>query len=618
MTALQPPSKADFPERSRRHDAVLQHMQMGLVVYHLVDPSDDASLTVEEINPAAACRLNLVAEEARGQRMVDLFPSVAGDSRLKVYADVARGGPAIDLGEISYGDARLARRDYAVKAVPLPERCVGLLFEDVTEQAAARRLKSEFVSMVSHELRTPLTSIRGAVNLLASGRIMEIQPQARELLDIADKNCERLTRLINDLLDVEKTEAGQMPFAVSPQEAGAALEGVRAELAPYALTANVSLDVEPHETPYYLLADPDRLRQLLVNLVSNAVKFSPRGAAVTLKISCSEEEVRFEVRDRGPGIPESFRSRIFQKFAQSELGSAVGGSGLGLALAKNFTERMGGTLDFESEEGLGTLFIASFPLLQQGDKVNPEAEVLIVEDDLDVAHLMSILLAQEGIPSDLARSASEARRFLSRKHRYRAITLDLLLSEESGFDVLREIRKNPETRELPVVVVSAIAKEGRQELEGRALNVLDWLDKPIDLDRLRHAIHQAMRDRGPSPRPILHVEDDLDLRIVVASSLEGLAPIVQAGSLRQARAWLQTQAPSLILLDLVLPDGNGLDLLQDLSDQACSAPVVIFSAHEPPREHLSQVSAVLVKTRNSHAELRETLLRLLKLAPGDR
>jgi signal transduction histidine kinase len=225
------------------------------------------------------------------------------------------------------------------------------------------QMKNEFVSTVSHELRTPLTSIRGALGLLSGGVAGPLPSMAAEMIGIAHKNSERLIRLINDMLDLEKVESGKLDFELVPVDLGALVAQAAQAHHGYAQERGVSVEVVVEAPGARALVDEGRFLQVLANLVSNALKFSPEGQPVVLRLARHGTGLRVSVEDRGPGIPEAFRSRIFQKFAQAD-GSDTrrrGGTGLGLSIAQAFMERMGGALGFTSEEGVGTTFWAELP-----------------------------------------------------------------------------------------------------------------------------------------------------------------------------------------------------------------------------------------------------------------
>jgi signal transduction histidine kinase len=233
--------------------------------------------------------------------------------------------------------------------------------DELTEGRRLEQAKNEFISIVSHEVRTPLTSIHGALNLLKFGLGGQLNDQGRQLLDVAYRNSQRLVRLVTDILDLQKIESGAMTFNMRPIEVrpflAQALEagqgfasqfGVRLSLASAALGAHVR-------------ADSDRLMQVMDNLLSNAAKFSPADGLVTVSAERLHDRIRIAVRDRGPGIPEDFRGRIFTRFAQADASGARDGCGLGLSISKAIVEQLGGQLDFESAVGEGTSFFFDLP-----------------------------------------------------------------------------------------------------------------------------------------------------------------------------------------------------------------------------------------------------------------
>jgi PAS domain S-box-containing protein len=239
----------------------------------------------------------------------------------------------------------------------------GFMF-DITDRKHIDRMKNEFVSMVSHELRTPLTSIRGALGLIAGGVAGEVAPHVRTMVDIAYKNSERLGRLIDDILDIEKIESGKMVFDLKPIELGPLVEHMIEANRAYGKQFQVGFALESHIEGVEVCADADRLAQALTNLLSNAVKFSPPDETVVISVAPHPIGVRIAVIDRGFGIPDEFRDRIFQKFAQADSSTTRqrGGSGLGLSITKAIVEKLGGQISFESTLGAGTSFFLDLPL----------------------------------------------------------------------------------------------------------------------------------------------------------------------------------------------------------------------------------------------------------------
>jgi PAS domain S-box-containing protein len=234
---------------------------------------------------------------------------------------------------------------------------------DITERKRVERMKDEFISTVSHELRTPLTSICGSLGLLQGGVGGELNPKAQELVAIANSNSERLTLLINDILDMEKIEAGKMDFELRPLQIMPAVERALREIKAYGRQFGVGFSLVPGDRALMVNVDPDRLAQVLSNLLSNAAKFSPRGEEVTVEVEGLAESVRVSVTDRGAGIPQEFRDRVFEKFSQADGSNTrqMGGTGLGLNICKAIVTQMGGRIDFRSQAGQGSTFYFELP-----------------------------------------------------------------------------------------------------------------------------------------------------------------------------------------------------------------------------------------------------------------
>ncbi|MFT3931688.1 MAG: PAS domain S-box protein [Spongiibacteraceae bacterium] len=243
----------------------------------------------------------------------------------------------------------------------IARRIIGVAW-DITELKRVARMKSEFVSSVSHELRTPLTSIRGSLGLVASGAVGELPAAAKDLIDIAHKNSERLSLLINDILDIEKIESGKMRLDIQPHSLRALLEQAIESNQGYTQNLSVYLQAQI-DSDKTIMVDVNRFMQVMANLISNAVKFSTPGDRVDITALGGDGCVRIEVCDRGPGIPLDFRDRIFQRFSQADSSDTRtrGGSGLGLAITKTLVEKMHGTIGFVDRDGGGTVFYVELP-----------------------------------------------------------------------------------------------------------------------------------------------------------------------------------------------------------------------------------------------------------------
>lgn len=491
------------------------------------------------------------------------------------------------------------------------------------EAERASRVKSEFISTVSHELRTPLTAISGALGLVAGGVAGALPAAASEMVGIALKNSKRLAFLINDLLDMEKLQAGKLHFDRRVQPLMPLLEQALADNQAYAAQFGVRYVLRERVDGVQVEVDAQRLQQVLANLLSNAAKFSPSGAAVEVDVVQRGGTVRVTVTDHGPGIASEFQPRIFQKFSQADASDTrqKGGTGLGLAISRELTERMGGRMGFQSQPGEGARFFFELPvwtaplsmpapLHTSPAPLSPMPavrgpRVLMVEPDADVARLLGRMIERAGYRVDTAASGAQALA-LAREQRYDAVTLDLLLPDIGGAELVRELRTQDATAQLPILIVSARMEEGRQAF-GNTWPDLHWLAKPVDQTRLLAVLDRvASAHRAPQAR-VLHVEDDLQLHAVVRSMAGAQYDFELATTLREARARVALERFDVVILDLTLPDESGWDLLPDLHARQPDTRVVVLTGAELSDEQAGQVDAVIHKGDVSPRELLDAI-----------
>jgi PAS domain S-box-containing protein len=497
---------------------------------------------------------------------------------------------------------------------------------DITELKRIDRMKTEFVSTVSHELRTPLTSIRGSLGLIAGGVAGELPQAAKNLVGIATNNCERLIRLINDILDSEKIESGKMRLDLQNIEIRQVVQQALSANEGFASQHRVTMRLQAPDATLQVRIDSDRMIQVLTNLLSNAVKFSPPDGVVKVSVLRVARGVRVEVVDHGPGIPDEFRSRIFQKFSQADSADnrQTGGTGLGLNISKALVEKMGGQLGFSSEAGAGTTFFFELPEWRKRAPLPPASQVrfaslrpriLICEDDADVARLIAMMLGKGGFESDMAHSAAQALDCLSRNS-YDAVTVDLKLPDQHGITLISSLRGDERFRNLPVVVISAMAQEGQLQFDHQPLTVSDWLEKPIDEDLLILSVRRAVAGMNSGKPRILHVEDDGDIQRITEAIAHDFAVFEFAATLDQARTLLHEQRFDLVLLDLALGEDSGWDLVEDIDALDPRPPIIVFTASDVDPADRKYAEAVLVKARTSNTELLNTIQRVLQI-PGD-
>lgn len=349
----------------RQQESILRSVQEG--IYEI-----DLEGIARFVNPAACRMLGFMPEEFLGRNPHELMHHTRADGspypveECPAFLALRDGVPRTADGECFWrrDGTSLAVEYSASPVVDAQGRVRGTVvaFRDVTERREIDRMKDEFISVVSHELRTPLTSIRGSLGLLAAGKLGALDPKGQRMLDIALSNAERLVRLINDILDLERMTSGQAPLQPEECSAHRLLVETSESVQATADVAGVRLVVEDGEDPT-LRADPDRVVQALTNLAGNAVKFSTEGDVVTLRVRTDGPWVVFEVQDRGRGIPLEHQERIFERFQQVDGSDSrqKGGTGLGLAITRTIVESHGGRVELESAPGEGSLFRLRLP-----------------------------------------------------------------------------------------------------------------------------------------------------------------------------------------------------------------------------------------------------------------
>jgi signal transduction histidine kinase/DNA-binding response OmpR family regulator len=470
--------------------------------------------------------------------------------------------------------------------------CVSTL-HDVTAEREAAIMKNEFVSMVSHELRTPLTSIKGYVDLIVDGEAGEINEIQREFLEIVQENSDRLVSLINDMLDISRIESGRVHLRIEPLEVPDIIQGVLDTFRTWAAQSDIGLAWKVAQRLPRIAGDRDRVGQVLMNLVSNAIKYSPGGGTVTVEAHRKGNCVAISVTDTGIGIsPEDVR-QLFTKFfrVDSSLTREIGGTGLGLSIVKSVIELMGGTVSVKSREGEGSTFAFTVPIAPVDLVRTPRVEgpleagtgtVLVVDHDPDIADLIETYLVRRGYDVLKATTGAQARE-LARKHTPCLITLDVMLDDADGFDLLQELTDDPLTAAIPVVVLSIVCDEGKSLRLGAA----DYLEKPIDQKRLVSVIDGLI---GAKDTPLVLVADD-DRYILDALSRtlrrKGFA-VSQARDGSEALAAVEARKPDLILLDLRMPRVDGYQVIQEIKsrDETKDIPIVVMTAHRIDNERI--------------------------------
>jgi signal transduction histidine kinase/DNA-binding response OmpR family regulator len=464
--------------------------------------------------------------------------------------------------------------------------------------------KDEFISTVSHELRTPLTSIRGALGLLSAGLLGNIDPKAQNLLRIASTNTERLIRLINDILDLERMESGRAPLHLRRSSlydlARESLEtmtsmaddsSVRLELICFAQRDAVWFD-----------GDPDRILQVITNLLSNAIKFSPTNSTVALQIDADTDSLLLKVVDQGRGIPVDKLDAIFDRFQQVESGDArkKGGTGLGLAICRSIVQQHGGAIWAQSTNATpGTTIYVQFARSSRVEDTTPpvvapetqaDGLILVCDDDTSIRTVVAEQLRTHGYKVLEAGSGQQAFALATRNARevalkpemqpISAILLDLQMPGLSGWETLQQLKRDPATNAIPVVILSVVPSSAEQSATGVAPQ--GWVQKPFNENLLLTELSRVLHT-GDGRGHILLVEDDDDLAQVVITGFEqSNVRVDHATTRQQAMDHCLAQTPDLIILDLTLPDGDGFSLIEWLRRQPelRTLPLVVYSGRD--------------------------------------
>jgi PAS domain S-box-containing protein len=462
------------------------------------------------------------------------------------------------------------------------------LEEQSLQAREATRLKSEFLANMSHELRTPLNAIIGFATLLHNEKVGAVLPKQREFLGDVLTSARHLLQLINDVLDLAKVESGKMDFHPQPVQMEGLVKEVKDILRTIAAEKRIQVRTEVEPALGLVHLDPAKLKQVLYNYLSNALKFTPEEGRVTVRVR-PEGEARFriEVEDTGIGIRPEDTARLFKEFTQLDGGDSRqhGGTGLGLALCKRLVEAQGGSVGLRSTHGVGSTF---FALLPRGTSETTTVEtepaplvqrtgsplILIVEDESRDRAWLSRTLGDAGYNVETAATGQEAVERL-RSRRYDGITLDILLPDMIGWDVLREIRREGSPNQnTPVIVVTVVAEKVAAEFA-----VHDFLTKPVEPSVLLATLRRA----GIAPnggRPILVVDDDPAAIKLMRTALAEIGySSIPASDGEEALKVAAADPPAAIVLDLYMPGMNGFEFMLRLrqTPQGRLVPVIVWT-----------------------------------------
>ncbi len=539
--------------------------------------------------------LNRKAEEITGYKLDEVFgqsytlllpPGPERKKARRAFLKNMRGEPDKNELTITRKDGRNVILELSTRPIWHDGQIVGIqgIGRDITERKELESFKSEFISTVSHELRTPLTSIKGYVDLVLAGDVGPLTPEQKEFLTIVSQNTTRLTELINDLLEIERLESGRIEFEFAVLDLAEVLHNVARSLQVNAQQKGLEFITEI-APGLKVRGDRDRLAQVFLNLINNAIKYTPAGT-VELKAYRDEDDmVVVAVRDSGIGISESDMKKLFQKFfrADDPYVRKAGGTGLGLSIAKAIVERHHGTITVTSQLGQGSTFTVRLPALARPER----PLVLVIEDEIAIARLIATYIEKMGYRAVMAYSAREGFEHAVRL-KPDLITLDVLMPDLDGFALIQQLKKHPDTANIPVIFLSIV----QDKQQGLRLGASAFLTKPIDERKLYETVRALLEPQG---QPVLVVDDDRDYAQLLQKLLqrEGFSVEIAFDG-DEALRKIREKRYQLVILDKNLPKRSGLEVLRELrASKALSRTPVIVISGSAHLEETAQAAQVL-------------------------
>ncbi|WP_094228910.1 response regulator [Methanolobus psychrotolerans] len=611
-------------ENKERMSLILDNINSGVIVV------DADTHVIVDINPTALDMVGhkkedvlgmvchkLICPAEKGQCPIsDLNQAIDKSEREIVQSDGTRIPVLKSIKAVKFGGRELFIESF-IDITKIKETENDLLAAKVHAETA-NRTKSEFLATMSHELRTPLNSVIGFSDLLLIGSFGDLNDKQGRFISNISSSGKHLLNLINDILDISKIEAGKMELFYEIFDFADMFSDVHLMMKPMASKKDILLDFEMYPRSIYINADRSKLKQVLYNIIGNAIKFTPENGEVHVKVSTMDNMLHVSIRDTGIGISRDDQAKLFQPFVQLDSSSnrKYGGTGLGLSLVKNLVELHSGSIEVESEPGKGSSFFFSLPLnlkdqirstesssvhesffndtslyceegliiLEPKDPTGYDPLILVVEDDVNSRELLSVMLNDAGYRVVLVDDGVKALEIVKTLHPF-AITLDLNLPGMDGTEVLENLKNNEYTSSIPVLVLSSL---GENDV-GLVVGVVDYLTKPIDSDRLLHVLSDLMDKSGKASLKVLIIDDDplaVDLLSEIIKTV-GYDVITAYGGKEGIEKALN-RIPDILIVDLMMPEVTGFDVISTLKSDphTIHIPLIVCTAKDMKTEEI--------------------------------
>lgn len=579
--------------------------------------SIDADGRFVEVSPACLKLWGYESEELVGRPYIELVVPEDVQKTQTIAAEIMSGK------EVSGFENRYTRPDGSCVEIvwsavwSQSEQLMFCVARDNTEQKEIERLKNDLISTVNHELRTPLTSLRGFSEILLKKQCKPEKQQ--QYLKIIYDESKRLGNLINDFLDIQRMESGKQNYNFEPINISILVEET---LELFSHTSNEhTLNISaPLELPQ-VKADRDRIHQVLSNLVSNAIKYSPNGGEVTVSAYEQDTEIVVSVADTGVGISQQAMEKLFTKFYRVDNASTrrIGGTGLGLAIVKEIVEAHRGRVWVESTPGEGSTFYFSLPKVVQKpplpeQSITETIDILLVEDDPIFAQLLQNNLEHLGFTVGSTAFAEQALQLIE-QHLPRLIFLDILLPGDlDGWDFLIAIKSNRKLVSLPVLILTIT----EPNIRGLALKGADYLPKPVAPEVFLDAVQYHLPKL--SGKTLLIADDDQNFRQQVIENLKSEADIhfIEATNGKEALEQIKQQMPDLLILDLLMPEIDGFEVLRQLraDKHALNLPVLVVTGAELSIEEKAYLKSRMAILVNKQETCLEALTKIVEETLG--